>query len=99
MESLRFNELSPNVRLSDGVDLFCLSKNEELFAYFFTPEYKDRPQFQLGSESVGESLYELTIYDVWHCRRVNVERHRVGHIRLQRMPDWCVVVARVLKAT
>ncbi|MGO9409986.1 MAG: DUF4038 domain-containing protein [Spirochaetia bacterium] len=93
MESVPFQDLSPNLRLSDGVDFFCLSCGEDAFVYFFGPGYKDRPGFQLGMAAQSETVYELHVHDVWQCRLVAVERLAGGHARLRRMPSWCVIVA------
>ena len=95
MESIPFQEMAPNHRLSDGVDFFCLSSDTRgILVYFFGPGYKDRPAFQLGQAAMTETSYELQIHDVWQCGLVGVEQHKRGAARVRRMPRWCVIVAQ-----
>ena len=93
MESVPYWEMKPDLRLSDGVDTFVLS-HEEIFLYFFGPDYKDRPEFPLGYFLVSDVEYELEIHDVWQCHRVGTLRTKGNGGVSIRMPDWCVVIAR-----
>jgi hypothetical protein len=93
MEKCPFQDLRPNLILSNGQELFIAHKNEEFYLYFITPEHKDRGAIWLGPGHAAPTSYEMTIYDAWECCQVHQERTSSGKVEVS-LPPWAVITAK-----
>jgi len=97
MESLSWRELDVYWEQTDGRDIFCMNKADDLYLYFITPEFKDRRRFWIGGYPIDERIrYSVSIHDIWECKKVRdvtIPRTGSGGL-LGDLPAWTVLVVR-----
>jgi hypothetical protein len=90
LESLPYQQMEPDVARSEGRDMFCLRKGEELYLYFKTPAFKDGGRVWIGPASGQGAEYEVEVWDAWNCwlhKRLTVK----PGMNLLDVPPWAAI--------
>lgn len=69
LETLPFQEMTPDFMGGDGTEKFCMRKDRDVILYFFNEDCKNRWLW-------CDDTYDLTIYDLWECKEM--ERYVAG---------------------
>lgn len=96
-ESVPYQTMEVDWRLTDGMDIFCLSRSEDLFLYFITPEFKDRTHLQIGAGHERTGEYEAIVHDVWNCQQLGTQTLKPGEADLN-LPAWAAVILKRIVA-
>lgn len=92
MESLPFQQMEPDLLRSEGREMFCLRKRDEVYLFFKTPAFKDGGRFWIGPpEGIGPD-YEVEVWDAWNGWLHKKLTVKPGFNRLD-VPPWAAIKA------
>ncbi len=88
VETVPYQEMTPDTRLGDGFSKFCLRSGRHAYLFFLTEECRKR-NITVGFGLPDSLRYSLNIYDVWNCELKAQTVVNPGRIELD-VSGWIV---------
>jgi hypothetical protein len=95
LESMPFQEMEPDLTKSEGREMFCLHKGDDLYLYFKTPAFKDGGRLWIGPPGGSGRQYEVEIWDAWNCWLHKKLTVRQG-LNVLDVPRWAAIKVTTL---
>ncbi len=81
VETLPFDEMSPDYTLCDGRGSYCISKEREVYFYLFTDGCQQRNRkFGVNIPDGKNRTYEVEVYDLWEMKTIRKFRYFQGKL-------------------